>query len=177
MIFVTVGTQLPFDRLVLAMDRWAAGNPGHRVLAQTGAGRADLAHLTCRPTMDQPMFRAAMESARLVVSHAGMGTILMAAELGKPIVILPRRAALGEHRNDHQLDTAREMARLTNLRVAEDADALPGLIERALSGNEAALRLPPVADPQLIAALRRFIFAEPRPVRAPRLDRWRVAPS
>jgi UDP-N-acetylglucosamine transferase subunit ALG13 len=46
-----------------------------------------------------------------------MGTILSAAELGKPVILMPRRAKFGEHRNDHQQDTALEMARLSNVTV------------------------------------------------------------
>ena len=37
MIFVTVGSQLPFDRLVRAVDDWAAGNGGAAAFAQIGA--------------------------------------------------------------------------------------------------------------------------------------------
>ena len=51
-----------------------------------------------------------MLAADAVVAHAGIGTILGALELGKPTVVMPRRAALGEHRNDHQLATARRFS-------------------------------------------------------------------
>ncbi len=34
MIFLTVGTQLPFDRLVAAVDAWAARQPGQEVFGQ-----------------------------------------------------------------------------------------------------------------------------------------------
>ena len=43
--------------------------------------------------------------ARLVVAHAGVGSVVSAGEQGKPIVVLPRRAALGEHTSDHQVET------------------------------------------------------------------------
>jgi hypothetical protein len=46
MIFATVGTQLPFDRLLLGLDSWAAANPGIPVLAQ--AARASAAFATSR---------------------------------------------------------------------------------------------------------------------------------
>ena len=36
MIFVTVGTQLAFDRLVQAVDAWVGNNPGERAYAQIG---------------------------------------------------------------------------------------------------------------------------------------------
>ena len=38
LIFVTIGSALPFDRLVQAMDDWARDNPGEDILAQTGDG-------------------------------------------------------------------------------------------------------------------------------------------
>lgn len=45
--------------------------------------------------------------ARLIVAHAGMGTIISAMTKGKPIIVFPRIAALGEHRNEHQLATSK----------------------------------------------------------------------
>jgi len=37
-ILVTVGSMLPFDRLIEAMDKWAADHPGHSLFAQIGKG-------------------------------------------------------------------------------------------------------------------------------------------
>ena len=53
-----------------------------------------------------------------------MGTILTALELGKPLLVMPRRAALGEHRNDHQLATVRRFAELGSVEVALDESEL-----------------------------------------------------
>jgi hypothetical protein len=73
-----------------------------------------------------------------------MGTILSAAELGKPLILMPRRAKFGEHRNDHQQDTALEMARLTNVTVVEDGEALHTELDMALArGFEAPCMLAP----------------------------------
>jgi hypothetical protein len=36
MIFATVGTQLPFDRLVRGLDQWASRNPQEEIFAQIG---------------------------------------------------------------------------------------------------------------------------------------------
>lgn len=38
MIFVTVGSMVPFDRLVMAMDSCASTNPSEEVFVQIGAG-------------------------------------------------------------------------------------------------------------------------------------------
>ena len=37
-IFVTVGTQLAFDRLIMAVDQWAGKNPNESVFLQIGPG-------------------------------------------------------------------------------------------------------------------------------------------
>ncbi|MEM8842304.1 MAG: glycosyltransferase [Pseudomonadota bacterium] len=174
MIFATVGTQLPFDRLLGALDVWASRNQGVEITAQSGVSSTDFKNFTPTPFLSQPQFEGALASARVVVAHAGMGTILSAAELGKPVVIMPRRAELGEHRNDHQLATAAEMARLENVTVAQDAEELAAGIDRALAAPALSAALSATAPAELIDAVSRFIAGAPtaapqaRPVRAAR---------
>lgn len=158
MIFATVGTQLPFDRLLSALDSWAGVQQQAPVFAQTGRSGSDFRNLQCTPFMPPALFRDAVEQARVIVGHAGMGTILTAAELGKPVVIMPRRAAFGEHRNDHQLATASEMRRLPNVLVAEDDVELTDALSLALSDTSGhGGRISPHASPDLLAAVAAFI--------------------
>jgi UDP-N-acetylglucosamine transferase subunit ALG13 len=120
MIFVTVGTQLPFDRMVRTVDRWADGHSYGDVFAQIGPAKY---HPKCFPWsefLDADECRRKIEQADLVVAHAGMGSILTALELGKPIVVMPRLAAFGEHRNDHQLATAKRLLTQGRIIVAFD---------------------------------------------------------
>jgi UDP-N-acetylglucosamine transferase subunit ALG13 len=168
MIFATVGTQLPFDRLLIGLDGWAARNPGVPVFAQAGATRRRFRHIETVAQLDQRDFLDRLAAARLVVSHAGMGTILSAAELGKPLVLMPRRAKFGEHRNDHQQDTVREMARLSNVTVVEDGEALHAELDAALARGFGipGLRAPAAADAlaPLLDTVRDFVWN--RPLRA-----------
>jgi UDP-N-acetylglucosamine transferase subunit ALG13 len=170
MIFATVGTQLPFDRLLSALDGWASANPDVPVIAQTGQTKTPFAHLQCQAHLDQDGFAAMMAQAKVIVAHAGMGTILSAAEAGKPLILMPRRAAFGEHRNDHQLATAAEMAVLSNVTVIEDAADLAPALQAALAGSETVQpRLPAIASAPLLDALKAFIWNEDsRPARAAR---------
>lgn len=46
----------------------------------------------------------------------------------KPIIIFPRIAALGEHRNEHQLATAQKMKELGYVYVANNAEELKELL-------------------------------------------------
>ena len=50
-----------------------------------------------------------IQKSELVVSHAGIGTIILCKEYGIPILILPRRKGYGEHMNDHQMEIAKAL--------------------------------------------------------------------
>jgi UDP-N-acetylglucosamine transferase subunit ALG13 len=168
MIFATVGTQLPFDRLLTGLDRWALRHPDVPILAQIGASQRRFPAIKTAPQLSQAAFRAQIEAARLVVAHAGMGTILTAAELGKPVILMPRRAKFNEHRNDHQRDTANEMRRLSNVSVVDDGEALHVALDRAL--NEGFVTAPEAHGAQgdideLIAEIRDFVWMDARPMR------------
>ncbi|MCQ1951078.1 hypothetical protein NNX28_14235 [Arthrobacter sp. zg-Y859] len=47
-------------------------------------------------------FMKAAEDADVVVTHAGVGTVLQLLELGKSPVVVPREKARSEHVDDHQ---------------------------------------------------------------------------
>uniref|UniRef100_UPI0013DD4422 hypothetical protein n=1 Tax=Sandarakinorhabdus rubra TaxID=2672568 RepID=UPI0013DD4422 len=119
-VFVSVGSMMPFDRLVRAMDEWAAANPDTPVEIQIGKGRHEPRHARWVRTLPLPDYRARVATCRLFVAHCGMGSIIAAIEAGKPILMLPRLLALGEHNSDHQLATARHVGSRPGLHVAAD---------------------------------------------------------
>lgn len=128
MIFVTVGTQLPFDRLIRAVDEIAPHLNGERIIAQTNGGKYVAKNLECRKYFAAVEFNTLISRSRLIISHAGTGSIISAMTHEKPIIIMPRHASLGEHRNDHQLATARKMDELNFVTVAYDEQQLRDLI-------------------------------------------------
>ncbi len=60
--------------------------------------------------MTQDDLGAAMREADLVVAHAGVGTALQAMGAGHCPVLVPRRADLGEHVDNHQFQVAAELS-------------------------------------------------------------------
>jgi UDP-N-acetylglucosamine transferase subunit ALG13 len=124
MIFVTVGTQLSFDRMVRTVDQWAGNHSYGDVFAQIGPAKYHPKHFPWAEFLDADECRRKIEQADLIVAHAGMGSILTALELGKPIVVMPRLAAFGEHRNDHQLATAKRLLTQGRIIVAFDEGQL-----------------------------------------------------
>lgn len=132
MIFVTTGTQLPFTRLVKAMNTLAL-KLDEQVVAQVGPDPdiGTYGNLTIHPKLTPQMFEKLFTEARVIVAHAGIGTILSAQRHQKPLVIVPRRFDLGEHRNDHQSATARELEKRIKLCVVWDENTLHDAINIA----------------------------------------------
>jgi UDP-N-acetylglucosamine transferase subunit ALG13 len=159
MIFVTVGTQLPFDRLVGAVDGWAQERNRTDVFAQVGPTSVRPRHIAFAPFIDAGEFHQRVSEATVVVAHAGMGSILTALEMGKPIIVMPRRADLMEHRNDHQMATARQLLSQGRVHVAFDETELLAKLEQ-VDSIRAAERISPHASPQLIGVIRQFITSQ-----------------
>lgn len=160
MIFVTVGANTPFDRLVRCVDEWAASRGDEDVFAQIGRSDYRPAHLRWTELLSPGDFRETLERASVIVAHAGMGTILSALEVGIPILVMPRNAALREMRTDHQFATARRLAERGLVHVALDEDELRRRLDELVQLDPAA-RIAPVAPAPLIDRLRRFIAASP----------------
>lgn len=134
MILVTVGTQLPFERLVAGVDEWASRRLSKpEVLAQVGAGRVNYPRLKCVRFLDGPQYSEAIAAAELIVAHAGTGSILAGLDRGVPVIIMPRDHRRGEHRDDHQMQTARQLEKMGMVTVAWNEADLPHHIERALA--------------------------------------------
>ena len=157
MIFVTIGSMFPFDRLIRAMDAWAAANPGREMLAQIGDGSFAPAHLPWVRKLDRGEYVRTVQRAALVVAHAGMGTVITAAEQGRPLVLLPRRASLGEHNNDHQADTAVWLRTRPGIHVAEAEADLPACIGAALAQAVAGETIPAGAPAAFLGRIRAFV--------------------
>ena len=156
MIFATVGTQGQFDRLIRTIDEWAGARGRAHIFAQTGPSDYRCKHIQTERFIDPAEFRKHVEAASLVISHAGMGSIITALELGKRIIVMPRRASLGEHRNDHQLATARRFAEQGRIVVAFTEQELVDKLDQHQIPDEAE-RLSAQASSSLISTIRTFI--------------------
>lgn len=159
MIFVTIGSVFPFDRMIRAADEWASAHPAAEIQAQIGDGRYEPRHMPWVRRLDQDAFLLAMRRARLLVAHAGMGSVITAGQLAKPIVILPRLLARGEHNTNHQVDTANWLKDRPGIYVAADERALPEVIDAALARPADGLEtLPPHAPADFVARIRQAIL-------------------
>lgn len=161
MIFVTVGAQMPFDRLVLAVDRWAAEAGRDDVFAQIGESEQPPQHIKFTKFLSTSEFRQRIGQADVVVAHAGTGCILDTLSLGKPILVMPRHAALMETRNDHQIATAQEFRSFPGVWVAMDEAELHAKLGELSSLTATSQVRAPQASSEIIERIRSFIRAAP----------------
>ncbi len=165
MIFLTTGTQLPFNRLTKAMDDWCAANQSEEVFGQIACKNPDdykPQNYTWTDFLNPADYQMKFDAADIIVAHAGMGSIISALTAGKPILIMPRIAKLLEHRNEHQLATAAELKSRNGVYVAESEEsfssALNNLIENRDSKSGGALQ--EFAEEALVTSIREFIFQD-----------------
>lgn len=129
MIFVTIGTQAPFDRFIKIIDE-VAPQINEEIIAQVYKCGFTPKNIKTVDFLAPDEFNNLFDKADLIISHAGMGTILSALQKHKPIIIFPRIAALGEHRNEHQLATAEKFKELGSVYVAMNEQELKELMLR-----------------------------------------------
>ena len=155
MIFLTVGTQFPFDRLVRAVDEAVErGLIEDQIVAQIGKNAWQPRHFQAVATLPKTDFDDAYHRADAIISHAGMGSITQALERQKPLLVLPRRKCYGEVVNDHQVDIAEKFAGLGHLLAAGDVDELPDKLRRLKTFRPRPRRVNPDA---VVARVREFL--------------------
>jgi UDP-N-acetylglucosamine transferase subunit ALG13 len=122
MIFVTVGSADPFDRLVGAAA--ALAQIDSEVVVQRG--RSDVAGAGATYYDFLPYARVAelVGSSRAVVCHAGVGSVLTCLLQGRRPVVVPRLKRLGEAVDDHQVAFAARLAADGLVTLVRDVEEL-----------------------------------------------------
>ena len=108
MIFVTVGGMRALERLIREMDR-IAGELDEQVAMQIGSTDYEPEKCDYFRFMSRKDIEKYYADARVVVCHAGTGSILAAIEHSKPLILVPRMKEYSEVFDDHQLEIAKEM--------------------------------------------------------------------
>jgi UDP-N-acetylglucosamine transferase subunit ALG13 len=164
LIFVTVGTnEAPFDRLVEAVSLLPANE---EIFVQCGASAVRPPNPTCHDFMLFDDLVAEMRRAQIVVTHAGIGSIMSALASGKRPVVVPRLARYGEAVDDHQLPVARRLESSGLVTLVETPASLGAAVSNERSSpslDEGTLDVDLGPDERLVAELREYISAHTGP--------------
>ena len=113
MIFVTSGSMLPFDRLFKIVDDAVSRQIiTNTVFGQIGEGSYEPKYFKFERFLEKAKYDSMVATSDVMLAHAGIGTIIQALDSGTPLLVLPRRAELGEHVNNHQVTTAEKFESL-----------------------------------------------------------------
>ena len=129
-IFVTVGTTL-FEALIDGVTsesalEWMVTNGYRRLVIQYGKGRTPqipeppVAGLSIECYDYKPTLEADMQSADLIISHAGAGTVMECVRLRKRLVVVINTLLM----DNHQTELADAMGRRQHLYVVHDPTEL-----------------------------------------------------
>ena len=131
-IFVTVGTHpQQFNGLLKKIDELVAQKKIRgKILAQTGYSDYTPKNYEWKKFLGIEEFDAEMKRADLVITHAGEGNIGLAKNLGKKMVVVPRRFELDEHTNNHQLELAKVVEEKKIGLVAWKAEELESTLKK-----------------------------------------------
>ena len=138
MIFITLGTQdKHFDRLLNAVYKLETDE---KIVAQIGSTEFKSSKpeekFEIHKFLSNEEFEKYMDEARVVITHAGVGTIVYGLKKHKKMIVAARLKKYGEHVNDHQLQILQTFASEGYIIPLENFDDLPKLLEMEFTPKE-----------------------------------------
>ncbi len=158
--FVTVGLdRKPFLRLLqlvdLAVERQLLSR---ETLVQCGHTDFCSRNLTIVKFLPFASMLEAVKKAELVITHAGVGSVLLCLQAGQQPLVVPREGDRGEHVDNHQLEFAEVMEAAGKVMAAYNKKEFFRLLEQASAWchNLHNVR-EPVLEPELARTIKALI--------------------
>ena len=135
MIFVTVGTHYQgFERLIKNVDNLVdKGKLEENVVIQIGYSKYIPKNCKWFRFVDPEDFVNFCKKSNLVITHAGIGSIVIPLKLKKLVIVVPRYKKFNEHTDDHQLQITRELEKEEKIIAVYDINNLEEAIIKANS--------------------------------------------
>jgi UDP-N-acetylglucosamine transferase subunit ALG13 len=131
MILVLLGTfHIEFTRPLIEIEKLcAAGKLKEEIIVQNGHTRFSSPFFKLRPFVGPNTLDGLYDAARLIITHAGTGSIIKGLKKGKKVIAVPRLAKYGEHIDDHQLEILNEFALAGYLLPWNETDSLEQVLD------------------------------------------------
>jgi len=133
LIFVTVGTHNQgFERLVRKIDDLVEKKKiRDKVIIQTGYTEYKPKACKWFKFVSPQEFEKICKKSSLIITHAGVGSIMTCLKFSKSIIVVPRLKKFNEHKDDHQLQITKELEIQGKILAVYDVDKLENMISRA----------------------------------------------
>lgn len=124
MIFVTLGTQdKSFVRLLKAIDEAIkAGYIKEKVIVQAGFTEYESPRMQIFKLMPMVEFTKLIQQCDLLITHAGVGSIMSGLKNNKKVLAVARLKKYGEHTNDHQIQIGEAFAQKGYIKYTASVD-------------------------------------------------------
>ena len=131
MILVLLGTQdKPFKRLLNAVLKAKENNIiKDKVIAQIGCTKFKSDKIETFDYTTKEEIEKLIDKAKIVITHAGVGTIIECISKDKKVIVVPRRKKYGEHTNDHQLEITKEFEEKNYIKAVYNLSKLDDVLE------------------------------------------------
>lgn len=161
-IFVTVGNDYrSFHRLIKKIDE-VAGMIDAEFIVQYGYSEYVPLKIEKKyKFLDRGEYNKIFSNANLIISHAGIGTIIDTIHKKKKMILVPKQHKLGEHFNNHQLEIAREIeGKYDNIKVLYEIDQLREEIDKMIKREVVFPKPPNLKNIAMVKEIKEFIENE-----------------
>ncbi|MBS3055449.1 MAG: beta-1,4-galactosyltransferase [Candidatus Aenigmarchaeota archaeon] len=156
MIFLTVGTHSQqFNRLLRKIDELIENKAiKAKVVAQIGNSDYRPKNYTWYKFVGERKMQNLYKNSRLVIMHAGVGSIITSLGYKKPTIVVPRLEKFGEHINDHQLQIAKVFEHQHKVLACYDINDLSIAIKKGFKFKPKTSK----KQPKMIKIIQRFLL-------------------
>jgi len=130
MIFVTIGNHdQEFSRLIKKLDSIASKIKEEIIIQK---GHTKYISKNCQSFAWDSSLAKYMKGARLIITHAGIGTTLEILKIHKkPMIVVPRQYQFNEHVNNHQVEFAKVLEKKHGVKVIYNInDLTPEMLKK-----------------------------------------------
>lgn len=149
MIFVSLGTQdKPFNRIidyVISLKENLKELKSEKIIIQLGQTKLlksdnerikNLENIIIYDMLKPEKMKDIIKDSDIIITHAGVGTIMECLEMDKEIIVVPRKVENLEHVNNHQEEIAFEMEQKGFLTKVDTYEELENKISMLLKDKD-----------------------------------------
>lgn len=135
MILVLLGTQHnEFTRLLKEVEKCIdKGIIKEEVIVQAGFTKYETDKMQVFDMISKEELNELIDKASLIITHGGVGSIIIALKKGKKVIAVPRLSKFSEHVNDHQKQIVEVFNEKKYLIGVQDVKDLSKAIEMSTS--------------------------------------------